>query len=174
MARVNRYPVGFLDVLGAVTQGKTPPEFSEVLAGVVDMTDYYLTDLLAGYEISAAHSATGTAFTFNHDPAEVWLLRGISVTSSNLPAGAFERWSAAVGSLPRSAVGSAAPDIAVKFWSSDTETNTNVGDDLVLAHTFAKPFIVPPDVNIVVSIDQRDGGVARSSAVQLLLSILQR
>ena len=174
MARVNRYPVGFLDVLGAVTQGKTPPDFSEVLAGVVDMTEYYLVDLLGSYDIAMAHTAVATTFAFNHDPDELWLLRGISVTSDQMPAAGFERWSAAVGPLPKAAVGTSAPDVAVKFWSSPTETVATLNDTFVTAKTFDSPIVVPPDVNVTLTLDQRDGGAARTNAGQLLLTVLQR
>lgn len=174
MGRVNRFPLGYLDLLGAVSQGKTPPDSSEILVPVVDATEFYAADSLGGYTLNPNHAASGSSFTFDHSQDEVWVLRGVAVQSVNLPAAALEQWELGLISVPKTAAGSVDPVSSPGIWASDILTNTAVGDDLTFATLFPAPFIVPPDVNAVLTITQRDGGVARTSNATLLLSILGR
>ena len=174
MSRVNRFPLGFLDLLGAVTQGKTPPDFSEVLAGTVDMTEFYASGLLGSYVLSSAHTGPIT-LSFDHDDSEVWVLRGCGFsTPAAVAAGTFEQWTLSAGPTPINAVGSADPTASVPIWASEIRGATTNGDVISDATTFPVPFVIPPGVDLTASLNQRDGGASRTTTFALLLSILQR
>jgi hypothetical protein len=82
MARINRVPRGLLSLLGTKSLGRTPQEIDESVRGVVDLTQFYLSDKTL---VSAAAAevlitpSVGTVHAINTIPnGEAWFVYNIT------------------------------------------------------------------------------------------------
>lgn len=90
--RVNRVPQGLIPLLQLKTGGVTPPAVSDLLAGTIDLTDFYATNR---YEMQAVFNntanAVGNVATLTVPESEFWLVysaSGILIQQNNNDAGA--------------------------------------------------------------------------------------
>jgi len=172
VARVNKYPTGFLDLLGAKTQGKTPPDFSEVLAGTVPLEEFYLADALSGVREDANHGGP-SVFTLPVPQSEVWLVKGCSVTSVLTLATSFEKWAVQLSGLPRRSDESAAGLNDAYVWASQTLATTVAATRDADAVTFPVPFVLLPGNGLNFRLMQRDAGAARITEIAAFVAVLR-
>lgn len=102
---VNRVPQGLLSLLDMKAAGENPRELANLLAGVLDLTDLYLSNLRQ--TVSANVTPAGTAFIsagLGPSAGEIWYVRQATCVSSGvLPAAAFLAF--AVGYQPGGVLG---------------------------------------------------------------------
>lgn len=175
MSIINRIPKGFLDLLGSVTQGKTPPQYVDAVAPVVDIRALYLGQTMSTFGIDMPHSVAGNSFTISLDETETWLLRGLSVANLGLPlATAFERWEARAGPWPRIPINqNTAHSQTPRLWTSRTLSTTIVGQGDSDAVVFSQPIVIHPGTDITFGVIQRDAGGVRVSSAFALIELLR-
>lgn len=172
MAKVNKVPAGFLDLLGAKTQGKTPPNFSEVLAGVVEMGEFYLADSLSGVRADVNHGGEGVIQSFTVPEGELWLVRGFSINTVLPALTSYEDWVVGFGRLPRASSETAFGESSGWVWAPDTMTTPEAGARAFVATTLPQPYLLLPGININFRLNARDADPARISEFAVICSVL--
>lgn len=118
MGQINAIPKGFLDLFNAQQQGKTPPQYVDALAPVVDMTEFYLANYLGAHQVDANH-AGASVFTVTVPDGEVWLLRNLGLLSNLTTTAMWEDWYFTAARFPRaSSVSTAVPDPVAGLWAT--------------------------------------------------------
>lgn len=171
MGQVNRIPSGFLDLLGAQSQGKTPPLYADVLGPVVDMGELYRGNALSMVVETLAHTTFGNTQDFTVPAGETWLLRAVSSDELLTSTGQFTQWAWSFLRPPRGATGGATIKetfihvspikqiLLANAWATD-------------AHEFASPIAFQNGTIIRAKLAQRDAGVGRSSNLAIAITRL--
>ena len=172
MGQVNRYPPGFLDLIGAQQQGKTPPDSSEVLVPTVEMLEFYAAYALSGIRLDATAGAPAT-FVLSVPDDEAWLLRGVGVRVTLPLATDFEQWSMQLGLLPRFSSAGLATESSARIWTSRLLQNQAAAQDATDGELFDSPVLLVPGTNVTLSLEQRDATAARTTELSVLASVLK-
>ena len=82
MAVINRVPRGLLGLLDAKTSGNTPGTFREDLQPVIDLTDYYETDIPQAVIVETDNAVNTAGFHAGVvvPDGELWLVYAVSST----------------------------------------------------------------------------------------------
>lgn len=138
MGQINRFPEGFLDTLGAKTDGRTPRQSSEALAPVIEIGDLYRAQLISG-EPSTLLSDTSVNATLSITvpDGETWLLFSGSVFIQAI----------ALATIKLDFVLAGLPDLGVNFFAplhttgllSNTVAVEAITDTFVLPQRIAAP-----------------------------------
>lgn len=169
MGQVNRIPRGFLDLVGAQTQGKNPPLFSDGLSPVVDMTALYLAETTGVANTNFAHTVVGNVGTITIPQDETWSVIAVGSQSVVALASEFEQIEWQTLRLPRQvAVGTVAGTFHVTPLMSVSTLNQTLSSGFVLP----RPLVLNGGVQIQARIAQRDGSASRTTAIVITANIL--
>jgi hypothetical protein len=84
--KLNAFPLGLLDLVGAQNFGKNADELSQVLVGTVDVRDLILANRVVGITSSAgaitAGANGGAAFATTIPPSELWYIHRLSILAA--------------------------------------------------------------------------------------------
>lgn len=171
MAQVNRIPLGFLDLIGAQTGGRNPPETTDFLSTTVDLTELYLGQTLSGLDFLLNHNAVADNHLFTVPSGEAWMIRAVSVNATLGSIALTERWAFGIQNLTREdpTMLSAAPFL----WVSRELSVGIAGQVAADAQVFGQPFVLTPGASLAARLFERDAGPARDSRVQALVSRLR-
>jgi len=158
MSGINRIPVGYLDLVGTQTGGKTPSQANEIVAPVVEMLGFYGQQAAAALAITMNHAAVPSQFTTEVPSDECWHLLSCAVRE-NQPAGTERSiWCVGVNNLPRSSV------------SSDTGwifrldvKGVTAGANAMFVQRLEQPVFLLPGTQLVCELLDRDAGAARNA-----------
>ena len=90
MSKIQRIPSGLLDALG-ITGGRTPADLAEVVAGTLDLLDFYSSNRMesvSAVETGIAPSVGSTRSTIDIPLGETWWVRHIGSIAENFTANA--------------------------------------------------------------------------------------
>lgn len=171
MGQINSIPKGFLDLFNAQQQGKNPPAYVDALSPIVDTTELYLGQTLAGHQIDA-NSAGPNVVSVTVPENETWLLRTFGVFSFMTAAPQFESWMFTMARFPRtSSAPTAVPDPVVGLWGTHL-----VGDGVEVgqsdAYSIGSPIAVQAGTILHARLRLRDGGGARTTSVMWGFNVL--
>lgn len=169
MAQINRIPRGYLDFIGAQTGGKNPPDASDSVAPVIDMTPFYQAQTMAMVNDTLSHTVVGSSLLVRVPENQTWLLWSASVRST-YPANSFDQFEFIIQELPRGDV----IDIA----SFPSVFNTRLMGNLAVAGqrdidstSFPVPYPMAAGTLIRATTTQRDAlAVARTARIQYVIS----
>ena len=165
MGSVNRIPRGFLDLVGAQTQGKNPPVFSDGLSPIVDMTPLYLAETLGTHKIIISHTVSAQQEAVTVPTGEVWLLLSLGTSALAATVGEFEQWAFLLNNVIReSGVATNVPQIHV----TEIAINSVINQLLATGFTLPSMIVIQGGMQIIAKLTQRDGTGARSTAVEYL------
>lgn len=165
MGSVNRIPRGFLDLIGAQTQGKNPPIFSDGLSPIIDMTPLYLAETLGAHKLNFAHTTNGEQASVVIPTGEVWLLLSIGTQALATTAGEFEQWAFIINDVIRES--GAAPTLP-QFHVTEVATNTAANQLLATGFTLPSMIVVQGGMKILAKLIQRDATASRNTALEYL------
>jgi len=165
MGNVNRIPRGFLDLIGAQTQGKNPPVFSDGLSPVVDMTPLYLAQTLGTHKVQVSHTAASQQVSITVPSDEVWLLLSLGTNALAATIGEFEQWIFIINDVIReSGVATNLPQIHVTPLAQNLAINQLLSTGVTLARTI----VVQGGMELIAKLAQRDATGSRSTTVEYL------
>ena len=165
MGDVNRIPRGFLDLIGAQTQGKNPPVFSDGLSPIVDMTPLYLAQTLGTHKETLLHSNNAEQLAVVVPSDEVWWLLSVATTSLSTVAGSFEQWAFIIKDVIRETGGAThLPAIHV----SPLVTISLINQLLATGHTLPAPILIQGGMELIAKLMQRDANAARFAQIEYL------
>lgn len=172
MGKLNRVPVGFLDLLDDTAQGKTPPQYADFVQPELDATELYLASSLAVVGQDNTHSSAPTVFTIDVPNDEAWVLRAASVivTHANIAQG--EEWRLSVGLLPRTSSADTAGSPRAGIWSSKFLDVVIANDSASDSHFFPRLITIPGGSRVFWEILERDTAPARTTQCTLLVDVL--
>lgn len=165
MGSVNRIPRGFLDLVGAQTQGKNPPIFSDGLSPIIDMTHLYLAQTLGTHKENLSHTVAGEQIATAVPNDEVWWLLSIGTTSLAAVTTEIEQWAFILNDVIRE--GGAAtnlPQIHVTPVMSISVINQLMNSGF----TLPSPILIQGGMEIIAKLTQRDTTAARNTAIEYL------
>ena len=79
MGKINRIPLGLLDLLSSKTDGRTPQEMSDIVAGVIDLEKYYLSERLSHEFFTFSAAAITSNGSIQIPGGESWAIRSIQI-----------------------------------------------------------------------------------------------
>ena len=79
MSRINRIPLGYLDLVGTETGGKTPSDASEEVSPVVEMEEFYSAITLSSEQFSFNNNVVGDFGQSDVPDGEIWKVYSIGV-----------------------------------------------------------------------------------------------
>ena len=176
MGVINRAAQGFLDLVDAQTQGRSPPAFVDAVAPTVDLSQFYLADVLGYYDSEENHTGPGVINTMTVGDDEIWRVRGLSVEMPNASSAAAEQWAVRLSRAPRQPENTPISDGSPWIWMSgvDLMGTTTSARDVVRAIWFPEPLVMLPGNALLWELLQRDGGAIRASRCFAVLDILRR
>jgi hypothetical protein len=77
MSKINRVPAGLLDFFEMKTGGVTPPEFSDSIAGVLEMTEFYSHPRYEAVNTSTTGTAVGDTVFETVPNGQFWIVRAV-------------------------------------------------------------------------------------------------
>lgn len=169
MGQVNRIPRGFLDLVGAQTQGKNPPLFSDGLSPIVDITPFYLAETVGIDRLNLAHTVVGNVGTFIIPQDETWSIIAVGSTAVVALATEFEQIQWQTLSTPRQVPVGTVPAV---FFTTPLLSVTTINQ--TLAHGFVLPrqLVLNGGVQIQARIAQRDTSGSRTTQLFVTANIL--
>ena len=165
MGDVNRIPRGFLDLIGAQTQGKNPPVFSDGLSPIIDMTPLYLAETLGAHKLNFSHTVSAQQAAVVIPTGEVWLLLSVGTQAFATTVGQFEQWTFLINDVIRES--GAAPNLP-SFHVTEVATNLAVNQTLATGFTIPSMIVVQGGMEIIAKLVQRDATGARTTALEYL------
>lgn len=169
MPQTNRIPTGFLDLVGAETGGKNPPEYSELVGAGVDLTELLLGQTLCCQLNTVSHTAAGNTFGMTVQPDQAWLLRSVSVVTPLTNTAQLEEWTVGFWNLPRQEFGNDQSQI----WTSrlmQVQVNGDTASDCFL---LPQPILLTSGCAIYWTLRQRDTSAARNSTITAQFNLLR-
>ena len=165
MGEVNRIPRGFLDLIGAQTQGKNPPVFSDGLSPIIDMTPLYLAQTLGAHKLNFAHTVNAAQASVTVPSDEVWLLLSLGTQAFASTVGEFEQWAFIINDVIRES--GAAPTLP-QFHVTEVATNIAINQLLATGFTLPSMIVLQGGMKIIAKLVQRDATASRSTALEYL------
>ena len=165
MGDVNRIPRGFLDLVGAQTQGKNPPVFSDGLSPIVDMTPLYLAQTLGTHKEIFAHTVAGQQIATVVPSDEIWLLLSLGTSAFASTAGEFEQWAFVAKDVIReSGEATHLPQMHVTPVAITSVVNQLISTGVTLAATI----VMQGGMELIAKLAQRDTTPSRSTSIEYL------
>ena len=165
MGQVNRIPRGFLDLIGAQTQGKNPPIFSDGLSPIIDMTPLYLAQTLGTHKENLAHTIAGEQIAVTVPNDEVWLLLSLGTSSLASTLGELEQWSFfLIDVIRESGAATNLPQIHVTPVTGISVINQLMNTAVTLPSTI----VIQGGMQLVAKLLQRDVTGVRNTAIEYL------
>lgn len=174
MSVLNRFPRGFLDLVGSISQGKAPPQYRDEVLPTLEMGELYLAQTLGTAGIDFLHSAAGTSQNIVVPQNEVWLVRAFSIYQLSLGGVArFERWQVQASGFPKSSSVGVVSQKDVILWTSRKLDTTIAADGDSDAFVFPVPLALHAGASLNWRIVQRDASAARTTLVRVAMHILK-
>lgn len=168
MGTMNRTPAGFLDLVGAITSGQNPSQYSEVISPGIDLTDLLLGFTMDTVQAQVGGSAIGSLIEIVVPDGELWVLRSVGIQTTLTTLAQYEQWLFELRHLPRDDSGvENTPFFSTKLMTVQT-VNGRANDAFALPH----PWVMVPGMSIVASIKDRDADPARNSTARYGISRL--
>lgn len=174
MSVLNRFPRGFLDLVGSISQGKAPPQYVDAVAPTLDMNELYLGSVLGIAGIDFTHSNAGSSDSVTVPDGEVWLVRGFSVFQLSLAStGRIERWQVQLGNPPLSDESLVGLQKSVTLWVSKELATATGGQGDADAILLPEPLALHAGAVLNFRILQRDALAARTTLCRVMMHILK-
>lgn len=165
MGSVNRIPRGFLDLVGAQTQGKNPPVYSDGLSPTVDVTQFYLAQTLAAHKEIFAHTIAGQQIATVVPSDEVWWLLSLSTSAFASTANEHEQWAFIINDVIRdSGEATNLPQIHVTPRATSLVLNQLLSTGVTLGSTI----VLQGGMEIIAKLTNRDTTAERSTTLEYL------
>lgn len=82
MSKINRVPAGLLDFFEMKTGGVTPPNFSDSVAGVLEMLEFYAHPRYEVASETGTGTVTGSTVSLTVPNGQFWIVRSVRATMS--------------------------------------------------------------------------------------------
>lgn len=177
MGVINRNAQGFLDLVDAQTQGKSPPAFVDAVAPTVDLAQFYLADTLGYFSGETNHTAPGVINSQFVGDNEVWRVRGLSCEMPNASTAMAEQWAVRLSQPPRVPENmdpAVAPSPYIWMTGVDLMGTTTAARDVVRSIWFPEPLVLLPGNGLLWQLLQRDAGAIRATRCMAILDVLRR
>ena len=165
MGSVNRIPRGFLDLVGAQTQGKNPPLFSDGLSPTVDMTPLYLAQTLGTHKEIFSHTIAGEQRATVVPSDEVWWLLSLSTSAFASTANEHEQWAFIINDVIRES--GEATNLA-QIHVTPRATSLVLNQLLSTGVTLGSTIVLQGGMEIIAKLTNRDTTPARSTTLEYL------
>lgn len=179
MGVINRTAQGFLDLVDAQTQGKSPPAFVDAVAPTVDLSQYYLAEVLGYFGSQTVHGGIGVINTQAPSENEIWRVRGLSIRAFFTSVSQAEQWGVRLSRAPRIPENDPGNDQSPFIWETGGPDNyfmttTTANRTVGRAIWFPEPLILLPGNALLWELLQRDGGAGRATECTAILDVLRR
>lgn len=137
--KINRVPLGLLDLLQSKTDGMNPGLLADSVAGVIDIEEFYLGQRLSHEFFTFATSAVGVSGSLQVTDGETWVLWGISLNWVALGAGSIKSVHVQLEAFPDAPSSLSAVIIA----DYPEMTSLNLNDIITRATILERPIHLP-------------------------------
>jgi len=159
--RLQKVPRAFLDALDLKTDGRAPPEFSDAIAGVLNMAPFYFAEDIQTNGTTGTVTANGDTIALVVPQGQYWLVHSVS-GFVDMPSAAAEAMRGAVAlRLP-------ATQALFQYLSSTVWADGVVGQNsgLSVAYVASQPWLAPPGSTFLF-VSQRTYAAARAASVRV-------
>ena len=139
MGRINRVPLGLLDLLQSKTDGVNPGDLSEVVVGTIDLGEFYFSERIAHEFFQYTSAAIDDNNSITVPAGENWILWAIDVTYINGVLTDVQDVGVALERFP------SAPSVlqAVDIFNTGDMVTTVAGQTSTRSEIFERPIFIP-------------------------------
>ena len=153
MGRINRAPLGLLDLLQSKTDGVNPSQLAESVAPTLEMSPFYLSDKLGHAFSTVSTSVIGNTADIDVSEGQIFALFAMDVNFIGNVIGAFASFEVEIQGIPTAF----SPLSGFGVFSTDVMDAPLVGDRATRAVVFDRTIFMPPGSKLQTTVLTRSG-----------------